>query len=68
MRQRFCDDYLQMSYILLSLWPLFVFILAGYGMKRFNFPSEGFLPGAERFNYFIPSRAPLQQSQFSPAR
>lgn len=39
--------------ILVSLWPLFVLILAGYGMKRFGFPGEGFWPGAERFNYFV---------------
>lgn len=42
-----------MSYILVSLWPLFVLILAGYGMRRFGFPGEGFWPGAERFNYYI---------------
>ena len=42
-----------MSYILISLWPLFVLILAGYGMRRFGFPGEGFWPGAERFNYYI---------------
>jgi predicted permease len=42
-----------MSYILFSLWPLFVLILAGYGMRRFGFPGEGFWPGAERFNYYI---------------
>ena len=39
--------------ILVSLWPLFVLILAGYGMKRFGFPGEGFWLGAERFNYFV---------------
>lgn len=42
-----------MSYILVSLWPLFVLILAGYGMRRFGFPGEGFWPGAERVNYYI---------------
>ena len=42
-----------MSYILVSLWPLFVLILAGYGLRRFGFPGEGFWPGAERFNYYI---------------
>lgn len=42
-----------MSYILVSLWPLFVLILAGHGMRRFGFPGEGFWPGAERLNYYI---------------
>lgn len=42
-----------MSYILVSLLPLFVLILAGYGMRRFGFPGEGFWPGAERLNYYI---------------
>lgn len=42
-----------MSDILVSLWPLFVLILAGYGMRRAGFPGEGFWPGAERFNYYI---------------
>lgn len=42
-----------MSDILISLWPLFVLILAGYCMKRFGFPGADFWPGAERFNYFV---------------
>jgi predicted permease len=42
-----------MSYILVALWPLFVLILVGYGMRRFGFPGEGFWPGAERLNYYI---------------
>lgn len=42
-----------MNYILVSLWPLFVLILAGYVMRRFGFPGDGFWPGAERFNYYI---------------
>lgn len=42
-----------MSDILVSLWPLFVLILTGYGMRRLGFPGEGFWPGAERFNYYI---------------
>lgn len=42
-----------MGYILVSLWPLFVLILAGYGMRHFGFPGEGFWPGAERFNYYV---------------
>ena len=42
-----------MNDILVSLWPLFVLILAGYAMRRSGFPGEGFWPGAERLNYFI---------------
>lgn len=42
-----------MSHILVSLWPLFILILAGYAMRRSGFPGEGFWPGAERVNYFI---------------
>lgn len=42
-----------MSYILVALWPLFVLILVGYGMRRFGFPGEGFWAGAERLNYYI---------------
>lgn len=42
-----------MSSILISLWPLFVLILAGYLLRRCGFPSAEFWPGAERFNYFI---------------
>ncbi|WP_426335982.1 AEC family transporter [Pseudoduganella sp. R-31] len=42
-----------MSTILISLWPLFLLIVAGYYLKQAGFPGEGFWPGAERFNYFI---------------
>ncbi|MHA6491680.1 AEC family transporter [Pseudomonas borbori] len=39
--------------LLLALWPLFALIIAGYGLRRWEFPSEAFWPGAERLNYFI---------------
>lgn len=42
-----------MQGILVALWPLFVLILMGYGMRRLDFPGQGFWPGAERFNYFV---------------
>lgn len=42
-----------MTSILVSLWPLFSLILAGYVMRRSGFLGEGFWPGAERLNYFI---------------
>ena len=42
-----------MNLVLVSLWPLFALILAGYYLKRIGFPGEGFWPGAERFNYFL---------------
>ncbi|MCM8566850.1 AEC family transporter [Thauera linaloolentis] len=42
-----------MSYILVSLWPLFILIVAGHAMQRSGFPGAGFWPGAERFNYFV---------------
>ncbi len=42
-----------MSHILVSLWPLFVLIVAGHAMQRSGFPGAGFWPGAERFNYFV---------------
>lgn len=42
-----------MSHILISLWPLFVLIVAGHVMQRTGFPGAGFWPGAERFNYFV---------------
>ncbi|HJV00466.1 MAG TPA: AEC family transporter [Burkholderiaceae bacterium] len=47
------EDHLTMTTILISLWPLFLLIVAGYGMKTYGFPGEQFWPGAERFNYFI---------------
>lgn len=42
-----------MNLVLVSLWPIFALILAGYYLNRIGFPGEGFWPGAERFNYFI---------------
>ena len=42
-----------MTTVLVTLWPLFVLIVAGYGMERKGFPGPGFWPGAERFNYFV---------------
>ncbi|HEX5844512.1 MAG TPA: AEC family transporter [Pseudomonas sp.] len=39
--------------LLLALWPLFALIVAGYLLRRADFPSEAFWPGAERLNYFI---------------
>ena len=42
-----------MNNTLISLWPLFILIVAGFAMKQSGFPGDGFWPGAERFNYFI---------------
>lgn len=42
-----------MTTVLVTLWPLFVLIVAGYAMERKGFPGPGFWPGAERFNYFV---------------
>lgn len=42
-----------MSYLLVSLWPLFALILGGYLLRRVGFPSTAFWPGAERLNYFV---------------
>jgi malonate transporter len=39
--------------LLLALWPLFALIIAGYCLRRRNFPEAAFWPGAERLNYFI---------------
>ncbi len=39
--------------LLTALWPLFALIIGGYCLRRWNFPSEAFWPGAERINYFI---------------
>ena len=39
--------------LLLALWPLFALIVAGYYLRRREFPSEAFWPGAERLNYFV---------------
>jgi len=37
----------------MAIWPLFALIVAGHLMRRWQFPSESFWPGAERLNYFI---------------
>lgn len=37
----------------MAIWPLFALIIAGHLMRRWQFPSESFWPGAERLNYFI---------------
>ncbi len=42
-----------MSTLLSALWPLFALIVAGYFLRRRDFPGEAFWPGAERLNYFI---------------
>jgi hypothetical protein len=42
-----------MSPLLLALWPLFALIVAGYLLRRADFPGEAFWPGAERLNYFL---------------
>ncbi len=39
--------------VLMAIWPLFALIIAGHLMRRWQFPSETFWPGAERLNYFI---------------
>lgn len=39
--------------LLQALWPLFALIVAGYGLRRWQFPGEAFWPEAERLNYFI---------------
>ncbi len=42
-----------MSRLLVSIWPLFALILAGYVARRKSFPNVEFWPGAERLNYFV---------------
>jgi predicted permease len=42
-----------MPSLLLALWPLFALIVAGYLLRRSDFPGEAFWPGAERLNYFV---------------
>lgn len=39
--------------VLMAIWPLFALIVAGQLMRRWQFPSDSFWPGAERLNYFI---------------
>lgn len=42
-----------MTALLLTLWPLFALIVAGYLLHRADFPGAAFWPGAERLNYFV---------------
>lgn len=35
------------------LWPVFALLIAGAGMRRFNFPGDGFWVPAERLTYFF---------------
>lgn len=42
-----------MSTLLQALWPLFALIIGGYLLRRRDFPSAEFWPGAERINYFL---------------
>ncbi|WP_244505998.1 AEC family transporter [Pseudomonas indica] len=44
---------IRVTALLLALWPLFALIVGGYLLRRWDFPSEAFWPGAERLNYFI---------------
>jgi hypothetical protein len=39
--------------LLLALWPLFALIVGGYLLRKLEFPSDAFWPGAERLNYFV---------------
>jgi len=39
--------------ILGALGPIFALILLGHGLKRLQFPGDGFWPAAERFTYFV---------------
>lgn len=39
--------------ILSSLLPVFLIILAGYGLQKTKFPGDKFWPGAERMVYYI---------------
>lgn len=42
-----------MSTIILAVAPVFALIFVGYGLKRLNFPGEGFWPVSERLTYFV---------------
>lgn len=35
------------------IWPIFALIVAGYGLRRMDFPGGDFWAGAERLNYFV---------------
>ncbi len=42
-----------MSTILFAVTPIFALIFVGFGMRRMNFPGEGFWPVSERLTYFV---------------
>ena len=42
-----------MAEILAGIAPIFALILAGHGLKRLNFPGEGFWPDLERLTYYV---------------
>ncbi|KAB2538815.1 transporter [Salipiger aestuarii] len=39
--------------IILTIWPLFALICAGFALMRGGFPGDGFWPAAERLNYVV---------------
>lgn len=39
--------------LIITIWPLFAMICAGFVLVRRGFPDAGFWPAAERFNYFL---------------
>ena len=42
-----------MSPVLLALAPVFGLVLFGYGLRRINFPGDGFWPVSERLTYYV---------------
>lgn len=42
-----------MSTIVLAVAPIFALIFVGYGLRRLDFPGEGFWPVSERLTYFV---------------
>lgn len=42
-----------MAQILAGIAPIFALILAGYGLKRLDFPGEAFWPDLERLTYYV---------------
>jgi len=39
--------------IILAVAPVFALIFVGFGLRRINFPGEGFWPVSERLTYFV---------------
>ena len=39
--------------LLITIWPIFALICAGFLLARAEFPAPGFWPGAERLTYFV---------------